>query len=56
MAEEKIAPDRISDVAEWWDRKVDHKLFADMTAEELAAAEKGADKIGPLPHEKGYDE
>lgn len=51
MAEQKIAPDIISDVAEWGDRKIEHKLFADMTSEELADAKKIAAQLGPLPHQ-----
>lgn len=45
-----IAPDRISDVAEWGDRPVLGKDLKDLTAEELAAAEKVAQQLPPLPH------
>lgn len=48
--EQGIAPDRVSDVAEWGDRKVHGKDFKDMTAEELARAEELAAKLPPLPH------
>lgn len=42
---EGIAPDRVSDVAEWGDRPVLGKDFRDMTAEELNAADSLAQKI-----------
>lgn len=51
MPDRKIAPDIVSDVAEWGDRKIEHKLFGDMTAEELADAQRIAKEIGPLPHQ-----
>lgn len=40
-----IAPDRVSDVAEWGDRPIHGKDFKDMTLEELEAAEKLAAKL-----------
>ena len=43
-----IAPDRISDVAEWGDRPIHGKDFKDMTPEELAAAEELAGEIQQL--------
>jgi hypothetical protein len=43
-----IAPDRVSDVAEWGDRPVYGKDFRDMTPEELEAAEKLAVEIQQL--------
>lgn len=48
--ERGIAPDRISDVADWGERKVLGKDFKDMTPEELEAAEHLADELPPLPH------
>lgn len=45
-----IAPDIQSDVADWGDRKVLGADLKDMTAEELAQAEKDAAKLPPLPH------
>jgi hypothetical protein len=52
MTEKKrtIAPDIVSDVAEWGYRKVLGKDIKDMTAEELAKAEADAKKLPPLPH------
>jgi hypothetical protein len=47
---EGIAPDRISDVAEWGDRKVLGKDFKHMTEKELAAAEKLAAELPDPPH------
>lgn len=46
----RVAPDRISDVADWGDRPIHGKDVKDMTAEELDAAEKAAAKLPPLPH------
>jgi hypothetical protein len=43
-----IAPDRVSDVAEWGDRPIHGKDFRDMTPEELDAAEKLAVEIQQL--------
>lgn len=51
MAKKKVAPDMVSDVAEWWDDdKVYGKDFKDMSPEELEAAERDAEKLPPLPH------
>lgn len=47
--EKKIAPDRISDVAEWGDREPTDKRFADMTDEELQRAEQARAQLPPLP-------
>lgn len=47
---EGIAPDIPSDVSEWGDRKVLGKDLKDMSAQELAEAEKEAEKLPPLPH------
>ncbi len=46
----RIAPDRISDVAEWGYRRTHGKDFKDMSAEELEKAEKDAAKLPPSPH------
>lgn len=43
-----IAPDRVSDVAEWGDRPIHGKDFREMTIEELRAAEQLAAEIEQL--------
>ena len=45
------APDKVSDVADWGDRKSKQKLFGEMTPKELKTVEAEAKKIGKLPHQ-----
>lgn len=50
--EKGIAPDIVSDVAIWGDRKVLGKDIKDLTPEEIKRAEAAAKKLPPLPHQQ----
>lgn len=55
IPEEAIAPDRISDVAEWGDRETNTRLFGDMDDDYLRRVEERA-KALPTPAIHRHDE